>query len=151
MMKLEIRNYDKYGYPALWHYDYLQTSELVGRMSCEYLVRDGLTYQVVANATEPNNLFVLYVKEIGREHAFSEESSFTSIGFEIRELKGRFEAPIVRKEEFLAHDAVLGYLHSDFVYVERDGKQLEMKLDSLELDEDRKCYVYYGEFTGEKL
>jgi len=136
-------------FPALWNYSNLTISEAVARMSCEYFVKEGQTYVVTATATDPDGTTVLYVKEEkssdeGMDHIYSQ------IGFEIRELQ-RNRSFLLEKREVWNHEEVLALLHSDIIYIQKDRSYLEFTLDSREIDEDRKCYVYYGNYTGKTL
>ncbi|MCP1123233.1 hypothetical protein NKR74_07765 [Bacillus sp. 3103sda1] len=147
-MRLEYRlNDEAKQYPALWNYANIPISETVARMTCEYFIKEGDTYVVTATAMDPDGTAVLYVK---REKFFddSSETTYSHIGFEIRELQGA-NSILIESKDVWNHEELLTYLHSDILYVQRDGILMEFTLNSREIDEDRKCYVYYGEFTGE--
>ena len=146
-MRLEYRLDDEYQkYPALWNYQNLTVSETVARMSCEYFVKEAETYVVTATAIDPDGTTVLYVK---KEKSFDDvmDDRYTHIGFEVRELQ-RNRSVLIEKKEVWNHEEVLAVLHSDIIYIQSEGRLLEFTLDSREIDEDRKCYVYYGNFTG---
>ena len=146
-MRLEYRLDDEYqGFPALWNYSNLTMSEGVARLTCEYFVKEAETYAVTATATDPDETTVLYVK---KEKSFDDgiDEIYSHIGFEIRELQ-RNGSILLEKREVWDHEEVLGLLHSDIIYIQKDGKFREFTLDSREIDEDRKCYVYYGNYTG---
>ena len=115
-------------------------------MSCEYFVKEGETYLVTATAIDPDGTTVLYVK---KEDAYTDvtERNYSHIGFEVRELQ-RNGSVLIEQKEVWNHEEVLTLLHSDFIYIQKDGRWLEFNLDSREIDEDRKCYIYYGSFTG---
>ncbi|MBY0595394.1 hypothetical protein [Bacillus bingmayongensis] len=147
-MRLEYRLNDKTKqYPALWNYADISVSEAVARMTCEYFIKEGDTYVVTATAMDPDGTAVLYVK---KETFFDDPSEpiYSHIGFEIRELQGA-NSILIENKDVWNHDEILTYLHSDILYVQKDGTFMEFTLDSREIDEDRKCYVYYGKFTGE--
>ncbi|MCH1624287.1 hypothetical protein [Fredinandcohnia quinoae] len=154
MKKLEYRLNDKWNhFPAIFHYEQIQEEELICRMSCGYYVKENKVYKAISNALEPNGMVVIYVEEAGASVKNNEEKVYSGIGFEIRELNGN-EARLIKAEEHDMHRDVQLSLHSDFLYIPRKGSTivaLEFKLDSLEIDEDRNCYVYYGTFTGEEL
>ena len=146
-MRLEYRLDDEYQkFPALWSYLNLTVSEAVARMTCEYFVKEAETYVVTATTIDPDGTTVLYVK---KEKSFDEEieEKYSHIGFEVRELQ-RNSSVLIERKEVWNHEEVLAVLHSDFIYIQNDGRFLEFTLDSREIDEDRKCYVYYGSFTG---
>ncbi|MFL6556517.1 MAG: hypothetical protein ACJ8MO_10410 [Bacillus sp. (in: firmicutes)] len=146
-MRLEYRKDDEYQtFPALWNYQNLTVSETVARMSCEYFVKDGETYVVTGTAIDPDGTTVLYVK---KEKSFTDamEKNYSHIGFEVRELQ-RYGSLLIEEKEVWNHDEVLPVLHCDIMYIQREGRWLEFTLDSREIDEDRKCYIYYGTFTG---
>lgn len=146
-MRLEYRLDDEYQkFPALWSYQNLTVSEAVARMSCEYFVKEGETYVVTATALDTDGTTVLYVKKENYSDDIIEED-YTHIGFEVRELQ-RNRSALIEKKEVWNHEEVLTVLHSDIIYIQRDGRFMEFTLDSREIDEDRKCYVYYGKFTG---
>jgi hypothetical protein len=146
-LRLEYRLDDEYQkFPALWSYHNLTVSEAVARMSCEYFVKEGETYVVTATALDTDGTTVLYVKKENYSDDLIEED-YTHIGFEVRELQ-RNMSVLIEKKEVWNHEEVLTVLHSDIIYIQRDGRFMEFTLDSREIDEDRKCYVYYGKFTG---
>ncbi|WP_100408032.1 hypothetical protein [Bacillus solitudinis] len=147
-MKLEYRLDSKEeDYPALWLYDNLSVSELVSRMTCEYFVIEGNTYHVIMTAKEPENLTVIYVK---REEFKNNSGDFKYdlIGFEYKEVIEKDNYQLIQTKELESHDEALLTLHCDAVYLEKDGSLKEFKVDSREIDEDRKCYVYYGTFSN---
>ncbi|MFB6466438.1 hypothetical protein ACE38V_06375 [Cytobacillus sp. Hz8] len=147
-MRLEYRMDEEFQkFPALWSYQNLTVSEAVARMSCEYFVKEGETYLVTATAIDPDGTTVLYVK---KENPYTDvtEINYSHIGFEVRELQ-RNGSVLVEQKEVWNHEEVLSVLHSDIIYIQREGRWLEFTLDSREIDEDRKCYIYYGSFTGE--
>lgn len=147
-MRLEYRLDDKYRqYPALWNYLHISTAEAVARMSCEFFVKEGETYEVTATATDPDGTLVLYVQK-EQFPKDSMEPIYSHIGLEIREI-ALAGTSLIEKREIWEHEEVLTILHSDVIYVQRNGKFMEFALDSREIDEDRKCYVYYGKFTGD--
>jgi hypothetical protein len=146
-MRLEYRlNDETNGYPALWNYANISNSEIVARMTCEYFTKDGNTYIVTATSVDPDGTAVLYIQK----EVFSNDPSdptYSHIGFEIRELKETCSIMIESKDIWNYED-ILPPLHSDIIYIQRDGIHMEFTLDSREIDEDRKCYIYYGTFTG---
>ncbi|MCI0764190.1 hypothetical protein [Bacillus sp. TL12] len=147
-MRLEYRlNDETKQYPALWNYADISVSEAVARMTCEYFIKEGDTYVVTATAMDPDGTAVLYVQ---KETFFDDpsEPTYSHIGFEIRELQ-EVNSILIESKDVWTHDEILTYLHSDILYVQKDGIFMEFILDSREIDEDRKCYVYYGNFTGE--
>jgi hypothetical protein len=146
-LHLEYRLDDEFAhYPALWNYQNITPVEAVARMTCEYFVKDGETYAVTATALDPDGTSVLYVKKESYSNDISERA-YSHIGFEFRELTGT-SYTLVDNKEVWSHEEILVTLHSDFIYLQRDGKFMEFELDSREIDEDRKCYIYYGKFTG---
>jgi hypothetical protein len=146
-LRLEYRLDDEYQkFPALWNYLNLAVTEAVARMSCEYFVKEGEIYVVTATAIDPDETVVLYLKK-ERYSNDSTEIKYLQIGFEIREISGD-NSTLLESKEVWNHEEVLSTLHSDIIYIKRDGEFLEFTLDSREIDEDRKCYVYYGNFTG---
>ncbi|MDM5187884.1 hypothetical protein QUF99_11255 [Bacillus sp. DX4.1] len=148
-MRLEYRLNDEVKqYPALWNYLKIPVSEAVARMTCEYFVKEGNTYVVTATAMDPDGTAVLYVKK-EKFLNDSSENRYSHIGFEIRELQGAGSI-LVESKDVWDHEEILTSLHSDVLYIQRDGIFMEFSLDSREIDEDRKCYIYYGNFTGER-
>ncbi|MDR7002422.1 hypothetical protein [Neobacillus niacini] len=146
-MRLEYRLDDQdLNYPALWSYQDIPEAEAVARMTCDFFVKDGQTYAVTATAMDPDGMAVLYVK---KENYLNEEIErrYSHIGFELRELCPS-GTKLIESKELWGHEEVMTILHSDFIYIHKDGRYLEFSLDSREIDEDRKCYVYYGNFTG---
>lgn len=148
-MRLEYRLDDEFKqYPALWNYPNITTAEAVARMTCEYFVKERETYSVTATAMDPDGTAVLYVKKENFSNELS-ETIYSHIGFEVRELLSG-ESTLLESKDVWEHEDILTALHSDFLYINRDGKFLELEMDSREIDEDRKCYVIYGNFTGKK-
>jgi hypothetical protein len=146
-LRLEYRLDDEFKhYPALWNYLNITPAEAVARMTCEYFVKDLVTYAVTATAMDPDGTAVLYVKEENYLND-SSDTRYSHIGFEVRELKGK-DSVLLEKKDVWEHEEILTALHSDILYIQRNGKFLELALDSREIDEDRKCYVFYGTFTG---
>ncbi|MEH7011619.1 hypothetical protein V7087_12560 [Neobacillus niacini] len=146
-MRLEYRLDDESKhYPALWNYQNISPIEAVARMTCEFFVKDGATYAVSATAIDPDGTAVLYVEK----QSYTNDSSdtiYSHIGFEVRELKGT-TSDLVERKDVWEHEEILTTLHSDFIYLQKDGKFAEFELDSREIDEDRKCYIFYGTFSG---
>lgn len=146
-MRLEYRLDDEIKkYPALWNYQNITPVEVVARMTCEFFVKEGETYAVNATAMDPDGTAILFVKKENYSNDFS-DSIYSHIGFEVRELKG-MSSTLVERKDVWNHEEILATLHSDFIYLQKDGKFMEFELDSREIDEDRRCYVYYGTFTG---
>jgi hypothetical protein len=146
-MRLEYRLDDEYkNYPALYNYQDISRIEATARMTCEYFVKDKETFVVSATSMDPDGTSVIYVKRENYSHELT-DTIYSHIGFEVRELKGT-SSIVVEKKDVWEHEEILATLHSDFIYVHKNGKFLEFSLDSREIDEDRKCYVFYGKFTG---
>jgi hypothetical protein len=146
-VKLEYRLDDEnQNFPSLWYYADISTEEVTARMTCEYFVKAGETFVVTATAMEPDGTAVLYVKKENFPNDTT-DIHYSHIGLEVRELRGR-GSTLLEKKELWEHEEVLPTLHCDYLYIYQNGKFLEFALDSREIDEDRKCYVYYGEFTG---
>ncbi len=147
MFVLEIRKMNAgTDFPALYHYNNLTKDELIARMSCGYFIKGNKQYRVESNATESDLLSVIYVEE-EPHRAYQGERIYSKVGFEVRDL-GEPDTPLLMTREFATHLDVLQYLHSDLIYIRSGQYNKEMLLDSLEIDEDRHCYVYYGTFTG---
>lgn len=146
-MRLEYRLDDEIQqYPALWNYQNITAAEAAARMTCEYFVKEEETYSVTATAMDPDGTAVLYVKKESFANDLSAKS-YSHIGFEVRELNGNASA-LLESKEVWEHEDILPALHSDFLYIQRNGRFMEFTIDSREIDEDRKCYVYYGKFSG---
>jgi hypothetical protein len=149
-MKLEYRLDDVLSdFPALWRYDDISLSELVCRMTCEYFYKDGKNYIVSATSKEPNNENVIYIKEEGFNSL--DERKYKHIGLEFKEVISKDIYNFIESKDLDSHDEALHYLHCDYVYLQRGNFLSEFKLDSRELDEDRKCYIFYGNFTGRTI
>jgi hypothetical protein len=146
-MRLEYRLDDEYkNYPALWNYPNITVTEAVARMTCEFFVKERDTYVVTATALDSDGTTVLYVKKESYQYDPSEKT-YSHIGFEIRELAGKGSI-LLESKDVWEHEEIVTALHSDFIYIQKDRTFREFALDSREIDEDRKCYVYYGRFTG---
>jgi hypothetical protein len=148
-MRLEYRLDDEIKqYPALWNYQNITPAEAAARMTCEFFVKEGETYAVKATAMDPDGTAVLYITKEGYTNDFSDKL-YSHIGFEVRELKGT-TSTLLEGKDVWEHEEILATLHSDFIYLQKDGKFMEFELDSREIDEDRRCYVFYGTFSGKK-
>jgi hypothetical protein len=141
MMVLEYRLDDGRNYPALWYYDQLSTVELVARMTCEYFIKEDKTYAVTETRKEKGVIVIFLKEEIMTNEM---EKEYPHIGIEIKEVlsKGRYYT--IEARELFTHDEALEILHCDVIML----NEREFHLDSRELDEDRKCYVYYGRFNN---
>jgi hypothetical protein len=146
-MRLEYRLDDEFNNnPPLYHYQDISRVEATARMTCEYFVKDRETFVVRATSMDPDGTAVIYVKRETYSHD-STDTIYSHIGFEVRELVGTASI-VVEKKDVWEHEEIVATLHSDFIYVHKNGKFLEFSLDSREIDEDRKCYIFYGKFTG---
>ncbi|RKI27010.1 hypothetical protein [Bacillus thuringiensis] len=150
-MRLEYRlNDETKGYPALWNYANISNSEIIARMTCEYFIKEKNTYVVTATSVDPDGTAVIYIqKEVfANDPSDPSDPTYSHIGFEIRELS-ETSSSLVDSQDVWNYEEILPSLHSDIIYIQRDGMSMEFSLDSREIDEDRKCYIYYGNFTGE--
>jgi hypothetical protein len=138
-MVLEYRLDDGRNYPALWYYNHLNMIELVARMTCEYFIKDNKTYTVTGTRKEPG-VTVIYLKEDFTSNEF--EKHYSHIGFELKEVLAAGRYHTIESRELFTHDEALELFHCDVIIV----NDREFHLDSRELDEDRKCYVYYGHY-----
>lgn len=138
-MKLEYRLDDGRIYPALWFYNHLSIIELVARMTCEYFIKDNRTF-IVTGTRKEKGLTVIFIKE---ENMTNEtERLYSHIGFEIKEVLSNGRYNTIEARELYTHDEALEFFHYDVILI----NEQEFHLDSRELDEDRKCYVFYGRF-----
>lgn len=138
-MVLEYRLDDGRNYPALWYYEHLSTVELVTRMTCEYFIKDQKTYSVTETRRE-KEVSVIFIKE---EFITNElDKYYTHIGFEIKEVLSTGRYHTINARELFTHDEALEFFHCDVIML----NEREFHLDSRELDEDRKCYVFYGKY-----
>ncbi len=147
MFVLEYRLNRSPEYPALFQYT-LDRDEMIARMACGYLIRDGEQYKVISTATESDTMSVIYVEQEKANFRYPDEKTYMGIGLEIREWRNGLDALLVESKEFNTHNDILAYLHSDFVYAKVGDQNKEMQLDSTELDEHRHCYIFYGTYTG---
>ncbi|HYK75315.1 MAG TPA: hypothetical protein VEV44_19640 [Pseudoneobacillus sp.] len=139
-MRLEYRLDDGLHYPALWYYDHLSTVELVARMTCEYFIKERKTYTITATRKE-KNMTVIYLEE-ELDDVEGIERIYSHIGFEVKEVQNKGRYHTIDERDLHSHDEALELFHCDVILL---GER-EFHLDSRELDEDRKCYVYYGSF-----
>ena len=146
-MRLEYRlNDETKGYPALWNYANISNSEIIARMTCEYFIKEKILMLLLQLRLIRRNSSYLYSKEVFANDP--SDPTYSYIGFEIRELS-ETSSNIVDSQDVWNYEEILPSLHSDIIYIQRDGMSMEFSLDSREIDEDRKCYIYYGNFTGE--
>lgn len=147
-MRLEYRlNDETKGYPALWNYANISNSEIIARMTCEYFIKEKNTYVVTATSVDPDGTAVIYIQKKFSQMTLQTLHTPTSV-LKLEELS-ETSSNIVDSQDVWNYEEILPSLHSDIIYIQRDGMSMEFSLDSREIDEDRKCYIYYGNFTGE--
>lgn len=143
-MRLEYRLDDETAdYPALWHYPDLTVSEVVCRMTCEYFIKDAQTYKVTLTMKDAKGDFIIFLEKENFEDEPGQKH-FDYIGFEFREMFDGGTTRVIESRDLFVHDDALAILHCDSIFIK--GK--EFHLDSREIDEDRKCYVYYGTYDN---
>lgn len=121
------------------------------RMLCEYFVKNGRQYQTVNTEILPDCLPVISVNDIGPDETYPDGKSYKQhtgvVAVEVRDIE-KIERPLVHVFELYSHEQAARLLCSDNLYVPVGGwnrdKFARWVLDSRETDEDRGCYVFYG-------
>jgi hypothetical protein len=132
------------GFPILYSYERIDKDEVSLRFACDYLVKDGVVYEKMSCAIEPDT-YVIYVQNAVNEQADgsrqAEAPYWNGIRIELRRFhEDALHYPVIRTFDYPDDDDALLHLQSDFLTV--DGHEWEKT--STEVDEDRKVYVYYA-------
>jgi hypothetical protein len=129
-----------------YEYDVLNNSEVTTRQSCEYFIKENKSYKILTSTVMPEGGVVLeghFVEETEPYKDMSSDVSYRDrIVLEVRNIKS---LKLVHVFEFESHGESARMIRSDFIFVPiTHAKYQKWSLDSSEVDEDRGCYVYYG-------
>ena len=95
-------------------------------MTCEYFIKEKNTYVVTATSVDPDGTAVIYIQK----EVFANDPSdptYSHIGFEIRELS-ETSSSLVDSQDVWNYEEILPSLHSDIIYIQRDGISMEFSL-----------------------
>lgn len=146
MSRLEYRLFDhSQEFPLLYFYDDIESAEIAARFACDYFVKDKVTYEKTSCAAS-ELAYIIYIKR-AEDQGWQEDSVLSKqngLRLELRQYQDNAEYyPIVHTFQYGANIDILLQLQSDFVY----WLGQEWQKSSVELDEDRKVYVYYAQLT----
>ena len=137
--KLEYRlNDPQNAYPALYHYNNLDQTEIFCRRLCDYFIKEKKVYTKNSTALE-RDMFVIYVEEDKEEAAFHSATAYSHVTLELRHYSAEKESNLLFKYDLHSHDEALTFLGNDFILL----GEIEYEKISTEIDEDRSTYVIY--------
>jgi len=146
LARLEYRLLDEAkGYPLLYYYENMAKGEIAARFACDYFIKDRVVYEKTSCAIEAN-IYIVYVLEDNEAKAFEKGVIHGQEGDGLKLELRRFredsaEYPLVHVFELSENQDVLVHLLSNYLL----WLGQEWRKTSVELDEDRKVYVYYAE------
>mgnify|MGYP001267594119 CR=1 FL=1 len=144
MARLEYHRLDDAkGYELLYYYENITREEIAARFACDYFIKEKVVYEKTSCAIEAS-VYVVYVQEDNEAAIFENAvvSDGDGIKLELRHFKeNSTEYPLVHLFQLPCNEEVLLYLLSDYLL----WMGQEWRKTSVEIDEDRKVYVYYGE------
>ncbi|MFS0880328.1 hypothetical protein [Metabacillus niabensis] len=137
--KLEYRlNDEMKGYPALYHYDFTDPSEIFCRRLCDYFIKNNIVYHKTSSSLE-DEYYVIYVEEETDEYSFSDAKTYSHVTLEVREYQEYKESPLLYTYDLYSHEEALSLIGNDYLWI--DDKEYEKV--SAEIDENRSTYVLY--------
>ncbi|MGM7723249.1 hypothetical protein [Metabacillus sp. Hm71] len=137
--KLEYRlNDEQKNYPALYHYEFSEPTEIFCRRLCDYFIKDQKVYHKTSASLE-KEYYVIYV-ELDEEEAIIEHAkSYTHVTLEVRDYKEYSVSPLIHTYDLYSHEEALSLIGNDFLWIDEQ----EYRKISAEIDEDRSTYVLY--------
>ncbi|MFD3447916.1 hypothetical protein ACFDTO_25315 [Microbacteriaceae bacterium 4G12] len=123
----------------------IDPNEIYARQLCEYLVINGIQYQLLSNEMKDEEE-ILIVEKLCQTTTLPDEYVYDQEGIhiEFREYQSPTNMPLLytlNLDPFgRAHWEAIRYLLKDYVDIPTIGLR---KRDSAEIDEDRRCYVLY--------
>ena len=148
MSRLEYKLLDEiHDFPLLYYYEHIAPTEIAIRFSCDYFVKDGVTYERTSCAAQPP-VYTIYVQKAQKQDWFESGPSTNKgkgLKMELRQfLEDTAYFPQIHVFDFDDSLKLLLLLQSDYIY----WLGQEWRKTSAEIDEDRKTYVYYAEQTS---
>lgn len=139
-------------YEALTTYSINEIGEdgMYARQLCHYLVRSGEQYKLIWNEMDADTE-ILTLKDIGKAISYGDErfnGNNDQILIEFRFVTENGPMICIATQIVHTHWEVIRYLLKDNVPIPGKGAR---NVDSLEIDEDRRCYVIYVEPTEEDV
>jgi hypothetical protein len=137
--KLEYRlNDEQNHYPALFHYEFAEPSEIFCRRLCDYFIKDKKVYQKTSSSLE-EEYYVIYVENDSDEYIIEEAETYTHVTLEVREYKEYSISPLIFTYDLYSHEEALSLIGNDYLWIQNQ----EYEKISAEIDEDRSTYVLY--------
>ncbi|MDQ0230775.1 hypothetical protein [Metabacillus malikii] len=137
--KLEYRLNDPVNhYPALFHYEFSNPTEIFCRRLCEFFVKNEKVYVKTSSSYE-HDFYVIYVNVDDEETSFANAETYSHVTLEIRDYKEYSESPLLYTYDLYSHEEALSYIGSDYLML----NNTEYEKISAEIDEDRSTYVVY--------
>lgn len=144
MARLEYRLLDeKQDFPLQYYYDHIDGTEIATRFACDYLVKDGITYEKTSCAAEPP-IYKIYIQEYPKQDWLDNHlpvKADNRLRVQLRQyVEDSAYFPLIHVFEMATNLELLLFLQSDYVY----WLGQEWQKSSTEIDEDSKVYVYYA-------
>ncbi|MBE4909784.1 hypothetical protein IMZ08_17255 [Bacillus luteolus] len=137
--KLEYRLNDPHSnYPAIYHYNHLEQTEIFSRRLCDYFIKDRKVYSKTSTALE-RDMYVIYVEEDKEETPFQTGTTYSHVTLELRLFKENAESNLLFKYDLHSHEDALTFIGNDYLLL----GEIEYEKVSSEIDEDRSTYVVY--------
>ena len=137
--KLEYRlNDERNSYPALFHYEFAEPSEIFCRRLCDYFIKNKEVYHQTSSSLE-DEYYVIYVEKDDEEHIFDHAMHYTHITLEVRDFKEYNDSPLIFTYDLYSHEEALSLIGNDYLWIQDQ----EYEKISAEIDEDRSTYVLY--------
>lgn len=131
-------------FPVLYSYETIDPLEIALRFTCDYFIKNKTVYQKTSCAVE-QDCYVIYVQSLGADTEDAAlpviNTNSRAVSLQLRHYQAESsEHPLIHTFQF--HDPItaLLQLQSDFLY----WLGQEWEKTSSEIDEDRKCYIYYA-------
>jgi hypothetical protein len=137
--KLEYRlNDERSNYPALFHYEFSEPSEIFSRRLCDYFIKDKKVYRKTSTSLE-EKYYVIYVENDSEEYIFEDAEMYKHVTLEVRDYKENSISPLIYTYDLYSHEEALSLLGNDYLWIHNE----EYEKISAEIDEDRSTYVLY--------
>jgi len=148
MARLEYRVADAdQSFPLLYYYEDIGIAEIAVRFTCDYFVKNGVTYAKTSCAALPP-IYTIYIKKTEQQNWLDNPPPLKAskgLKLELRQfLDNAAYFPEIHVFEVSNNMELLLLLKSDYIY----WLGQEWQKTSSEIDEDRKVYVYYAALSS---
>lgn len=131
-----------------FHYENLDPHEVSARAECQFMIRNGMQYEKSYNSLLPNGSPFVLLHELGINQAMPHEIVYPILTLEARDVRTKEKRYTFSLRD---HEQAFRFLQSGTIFYpheSRVGCFRTVELDSTEIDEERNCYVYYGEASS---